>query len=255
MQNISSGPGLNNHSLEATVAHEAFWTRAAEQLRQYDLLQHPFYQAWSAGELTPAELGFYGRQYLNHVAAFPTYLTALHSRLPEGKTRSAVLRNAAEEEVKGKPHADLWRQFAAGIDPQAPAQPEEVLPEVQDLIAAYREMGRSASPATALGAFYAYESQVPRVAEEKRSGLKKFYGADDATCANFTLHRTADVHHANVWRGLIEQGIDERGDAAAADALDGMRAGARALWHALDGIEAARMQARAANGEPQPACC
>lgn len=232
------------------MAHEEFWSRAAEELRQYDLLQHPFYQAWSAGELTHAELGFYGRQYLEHVAAFPTYLTALHSRLPEGRTRSAVLRNAAEEEVKGKPHADLWRQFVAGIDSEAPAQREEVLPEVRDLVSTYREFGRTVSPATALGAFYAYESQVPRVAEEKRSGLKKFYGADDATCAYFTLHVTADVHHANVWRGLIEQGIESGGDAAATEALDGIRAGARALWHALDGIEAARRQARAASGEP-----
>jgi pyrroloquinoline-quinone synthase len=231
------------------VAHDEFWTRAAEELQQYDLLQHPFYQAWSAGELTPAELGFYGRQYLEHVAAFPTYLTALHSRLPEGRTRSAVLRNAAEEEVRGKSHADLWREFVTGIDPEPPARSREIVREVRELVDSYREFGRSASPATALGAFYAYESQVPRIAGEKRSGLKKFYGADDATCAYFTLHMTADVHHAKVWRGLIENEI-EQGGATAAEALDGMRRGARALWCALDGIEAARQQARTAQGEP-----
>jgi pyrroloquinoline-quinone synthase len=235
------------------MAHGEFWTRAAEKLRTYDLLQHPFYRAWSAGELTPAELGFYGRQYLEHVAAFPTYLTALHSRLPEGRTRSAVLRNAAEEEVKGKPHAGLWRQFVDGIDPKGQSRDAEIVPEVQDLVDTYRELGRSASPATALGAFYAYESQVPRIAEEKRAGLKKFYSADDATCAYFTLHMTADVHHANVWRGLIEQEIETGGAAAAEEALDGMREGAHALWRALDGIEAARQQARMASGEP--ACC
>ncbi len=236
------------------MAHNEFWTRAAEELRPYDLLKHPFYQAWSAGELTPAELGFYGRQYLEHVAAFPTCLTALHSRLPEGKTRSAVLRNAAEEEVKGKPHADLWRQFVAGIDPEERATAEEILPEVRELVGTYRELGRSAPPATALGAFYAYESQVPRIAEEKRAGLKKFYGADDTTCAYFTLHMTADVHHANVWRGLIDRAIGERGNAAASEALEGMCQGARALWYALDGIEAARQRSRTAAGERQAVC-
>jgi len=237
------------------VAHLEFWARATEELRRYDLLQHPFYQAWSAGELTQRELASYGRQYLEHVAAFPTYLTALHSRLPEGEMRSAVLRNAAEEEVKGRSHADLWRQFVAGIDPQGPARPEEVLPEVHDLVETYRDLGRSALPATALGAFYAYESQVPRIAREKRKGLKKFYGADDATCAYFTLHMTADVHHANVWRGLIDQVIEERGDFAAAEALDGMLTGARVLWHALDGIEKARRRSRVAAGEAQTICC
>lgn len=237
------------------MAHDEFWTRAAEELLQYDLLKHPFYQAWSAGELTHTELGSYGRQYLEHVAAFPTCLTALHSRLPEGKMRSAVLRNAAEEEVKGKPHADLWRQFVAGIDPGLSAQAVEILPEIRDLVGTYRELGRAASPATALGAFYAYESQVPRIAQEKKAGLKKFYGADDPTCAYFTLHMTADVHHANVWRGLIDQAIDAQGEAAAAEALDGVRTGARALWHALDGIEAARQRARLASGETQTVCC
>lgn len=237
------------------MTHQEFWAQVAEELRPYDLLKHPFYQAWSAGDLTPAELGFYGRQYLQHVAAFPTYLTALHSRLPEGRTRSAVLRNAAEEEVKGTAHADLWRQFVAGIDPDGRAQETEIVPEVRDLVDTYREMGRSTPPAAALGAFYAYESQVPRIAEEKRNGLRNFYGADDATCAYFTLHRTADVHHANVWRGLIDQAIEERGETAAVEALDGVRRGARALWQALDGIEAARQKTRIAHGEPQTACC
>lgn len=237
------------------MAHDKFWTRAADELRPYDLLRHPFYQAWSAGQLTREELGFYGRQYLEHVAAFPTYLTALHSRLPEGRTRSAVLRNAAEEEVKGKPHADLWRQFVAGIEPERTAQAEKLVPEVRDLIDCYRELARNAPPAAALGAFYAYESQVSRIAEEKRAGLKKFYGADDATCAYFTLHMTADVHHAKVWRGLMEQAIENRGPAAAAEALDGVGRGARALWRALDGIEAARQRARMADGETRPVCC
>lgn len=236
------------------MAHDEFWTRAAGELRPWDLLKHPFYQAWSAGELTHAELGFYGRQYLEHVAAFPTYLTALHSRLPEGKMRRAVLRNAAEEEVKGKPHADLWRQFVAGIDPEGPAHAAPAEPEVEQLVDTYRELGQSASPAAALGAFYAYESQVPRVAEEKRSGLRKFYGADDATCAYFTLHMTADVHHASVWRGLIDQALEEGGEGAAAEALDGMRTGARALWRALDGIETARQRRREVAGERQPIC-
>ena len=237
------------------MAHNEFWTRAEQELRRYDLLQHPFYQAWSAGELTPAELGAYGRQYVEHVAAFPTCLTGLHSRLPEGKTRSAVLRNAAEEEIIGTRHSDLWRQFIAGIDPERAGSADEIVPEVRELVDAYRQMGTSASPAAALGAFYAYESQVPRVAGEKQAGLRKFYGADDATCAYFTLHMTADVRHANVWRGLIDQAIDERGDAAAAEALEGIQSGAAALWRALDGIEAARLQARSAAGEAQPACC
>ena len=139
------------------MAVEEFWKRVDEEIRRFDLLTHPFYQAWSAGELTQQELGFYGRQYLHHVAAFPAYLTALHARLPEGETRKAVLRNAADEEVHGTSHADLWRQFVRGMDRGRPAAGEDVLPEVSDLVAAYRRMAQDAPASAALGAFYAYE--------------------------------------------------------------------------------------------------
>jgi pyrroloquinoline-quinone synthase len=222
---------------------EDFWKRVDKELRKYDLLTHPFYQAWSAGELTAEELGFYGRQYLRHVAAFPTYLTALHARLPEGETRRAVLRNAAEEEVHGRSHADLWRQFVSGIEPGRDAKDEEVLPEVVELVESYRELGQTAPAAASLGAFYAYESQVPRIAGEKLAGLKKFYGADDRTCEYFRLHMTADIRHAHVWQSLIEEVMGQEQESET-ETLEGVRRGARALWRALDGIEAARQEMR-----------
>lgn len=216
------------------------WKAIDGVLAEYDLLKHPFYQAWSRGELTHDELAFYGQQYLEHVAAFPTYLTALHARQPEGEVRRALLSNAADEEIDGRSHADLWRQFVRGMGGETGAA--EVLPEMRALVATYREIAAKESSATALGAFYAYESQVPRVAAEKRAGLKAHYGADDATCEYFSLHTTADVHHSNVWRQLIGRCLEQ--DAASADeVLEGARTGARALWKALDGIEAARLAA------------
>jgi pyrroloquinoline-quinone synthase len=216
-----------------------FWTTASEQLRAYDLLSHPFYQAWTAGELTPEELGFYGWQYLQHVAAFPTYLTALHCRLPDGATRRVILRNAWEEEAHGIPHADLWRQFVSEMDPTLSEKGSEALPEVRRLVDTYSDMARYATPPMALGAFYAYESQVPAVAEAKLAGLRSFYCASDAACVYFELHRTADIEHAKVWRRLIDALIEEN-PRNALEVLDGVKRGAKALWYALDGIEAAR---------------
>ncbi|HTV07041.1 MAG TPA: hypothetical protein VME86_16855, partial [Acidobacteriaceae bacterium] len=46
----------------------------ARVARQH-LLQHPFYQAWSRGELSMDALRDYATQYYQHVAAFPTYLS------------------------------------------------------------------------------------------------------------------------------------------------------------------------------------
>ena len=41
------------------------------------LLTHPFYLAWARGELSKEALSDYARQYYHHVAAFPTYLSAV----------------------------------------------------------------------------------------------------------------------------------------------------------------------------------
>lgn len=215
------------------------WTRIDEVLAEYDLLKHPFYQAWSKGELTPDQLAFYGAQYGEHVAAFPTYLTRLHARLPEGRVRRAVLANAAEEEIHGRSHAELWRQFAAGIGEYS-GDPS-VLDEIGSLVETFRTIAERAPLPEALGAFYAYESQVPRIAQEKLSGLTKFYGASQKTGEYFALHVTADVRHSAVWRNLIE-GCVEADPGCAQEVIDGASKAARALWIALDGIEDARTE-------------
>src|SRR6185437_11817243 len=46
------------------------------------LLRHPFYVAWSKGELSRDQLRQYAGQYLHHVLAEPTYLSAVHSNTP-----------------------------------------------------------------------------------------------------------------------------------------------------------------------------
>ena len=45
------------------------------------LLKHPFYLAWTRGELSREALADYARQYYQHVAAFPTYLSAIHAKV------------------------------------------------------------------------------------------------------------------------------------------------------------------------------
>lgn len=219
-----------------------FWTELESRIAKYDLLRHPFYQAWSMGELTREELAAYGQQYLPHVAAFPTYLSALHAQLPDSTLRRRVAENLADEEgigsPDGRPHSDLWRDFANGMG-VADAEP---IAEVGALTATFREYA-SGDTANALAAFYAYESQVPRVAAEKERGLREMYGADAKTCRYFTLHKTADVHHSQVWRELLDEQLAVDPSKAAA-ALNAAETAAAALWGALDGIERARVAKR-----------
>jgi len=215
-----------------------------ERIAKHDLLTHPFYQAWSAGQLTAHDLRDYAADYYHHVAAFPTYLSALHSRMPDGVVRRSVLRNLCDEELEGAAHSDLWLDFAEGLgadrDAVRAGQPS---PAVETLVAAFRSRMQSATLVEALAALYAYESQVPRIAREKAVGLRRFYGAEGNTCRYFDLHQTADLEHARIWREQIEHEVATNPDAATS-AVEAADDAAAALWCALNGIEERRKSKR-----------
>jgi len=213
------------------------------------LLCHPFYKAWSAGELTRDDLREYTQDYYHHVEAFPSYLAALGMRLDEGELRRAVLANLCDEKgVDGHwgrdsvPHSDLWLDFAEGMGSSRNLECHSPVPEIRQLIGHFHQVASEGSCEGALAAFYAYESQVPRIAQEKERGLREMYGADDKTCGYFTLHATADIYHSKVWRKQLEKRIEARPETADA-ALDAAENAACMLWKALDGIEARRMVA------------
>ena len=56
---------------------DEFFRQLEARIAKYDLLCHPFYQAWSAGRLTRDDLREYAQDYYHHVEAFPSYLAAL----------------------------------------------------------------------------------------------------------------------------------------------------------------------------------
>jgi pyrroloquinoline-quinone synthase len=221
------------------------------RIAKYDLLCHPFYKAWSAGELTRDDLRAYAQDYFHHVEAFPAYLAEFGLRLDDGDLRRAVLANMCDEKGSedgsecATPHSDLWLDFAEGMGSSRDLESHNPLPEIQQLMRHFHRVASKGSAEEALAAFYAYESQVPRVATEKDRGLREMYGADDKTRGYFTLHATADVYHSRVWRNQLEERIAANPETANA-ALDAAENAARMLWQALDGIEARRTALTAA---------
>jgi len=222
----------------------AFFSALEARLEVHDLLKHPYYQAWSSGDLTREDLREYASEYWHHVSAFPSYLSALHSRLPDGKLRRLVLENLADEEglEDGIPHSDMWMDFARGMGAdETEVRAREIGSETRSLLDHYRTtMHRS--PAAALAALYAYESRVPAIAKTKAEGLAHHYGADSATRRYFNVHITADVHHARVWRNALAAELSSHPEEIEA-ALAAGEESARVLWTTLDGVEKAR-QAR-----------
>jgi pyrroloquinoline-quinone synthase len=226
----------------------SFFSSLDQSIARYDLLCHPFYKAWSAGQLTRDDLREYAENYYPHVEAFPSYLAQLGIRLEEGDLRRAVLANMADEkggeDAFGNPersHADLWLDFVEGMGGSRIARRHGVR-EISDLIGYFRDLASEGTPEEALAAFYAYESQVPRIASEKARGLRDLYGADEKTRAYFSLHMTADIYHSQVWRKQLEKRVAANPETAE-KALAAAEGAARKLWEALDGIEARRMAA------------
>ncbi len=229
---------------------EKFWEEMQGRLKQHDLLCHPFYKAWAAGDLSAADLREYASDYYHHVAAFPTYLSALHARLEDGELRRRILHNLCDEEGIDSPdtrsHAELWLDFAEGMGAKREAvRGRRPVREVEQLVQTFRRMAGEEAVVAALAAFYAYESQVPRIAKEKAKGLREHYQADRKTCAYFDLHTMADIYHAQVWRDELEALVAEHPELAK-PALEAAAACAQALWRALDGIERGRLARRAA---------
>src|ERR1041385_4238575 len=120
--------------------------RIDAQVAAKHLLTHPFYQAWTRGDLSRDALQDYARQYYHHVAAFPTYLSAVHANTDDQETRRQILANLIDEEAGSPNHPELWLQFAeaTGVD-RNDVRSAELWPETANLIDSFRDVCRNGS--------------------------------------------------------------------------------------------------------------
>ncbi len=199
------------------------------------LLKHPFYLAWTRGELSKEALTDYAKQYYHHVAAFPTYLSAVHANCDDQPTRKQILANLTDEEAGSPNHPELWKQFTEGLGVEdVDLEKTEKQAETNNLIGTFRSVCGEKSTAEGLAALYAYESQIPAICESKIDGLKKHYGFTDPKYYEyFSVHIDADREHSAAEREMLSIYIDN-------DNIDNVRASVRrvldALWDMLSGV-------------------
>ena len=206
-----------------------------KQIAARHLLTHPFYLAWTRGELRKETLADYACQYYQHVAAFPTYLSALHARCDEQPTRRQLLANLIDEEAGEPNHPQLWREFAAalGVSPND-LENAGKWPETARLIATFRSICGRGDLAAGLAALYAYESQIPAVSESKIDGLVRHYHfTEPDSYRYFTVHVQADREHAAAERALLETRIGSKNSGAVTEAVDQALS---ALWELLSAV-------------------
>ena len=206
-----------------------------QQIAAKHLLTHPFYLAWTRGELSKEALRDYACQYYQHVAAFPTYLSAVHAQCDDQPTRKQILSNLIDEEAGTPNHPELWLQFAETLGaPNEEVRATEKQPETATLIDTFRSVCGKGETAEGLAALYAYESQIPAVSESKIDGLKKHYGlTDPKSYEYFSVHVEADREHAAAEREMLEQHVNDANAPAVKASVDRVL---NALWNLLTGV-------------------
>lgn len=211
----------------------SFLKQLNQQLDELHLLKHPFYQYWGAGELSQEALKIYASEYYHHVAAFPRYISQIHSLCANIKDRQVLLGNLIEEEQGEENHPELWLRFAEGLGvSRQECQRTAELTQTHTLVDGYFGLVNK-DYETGLGALYAYERQTPAVSTSKIDGLKKYYDIqDERSLQFFTVHQKADEWHTEEVAGLINTLTPEGKKRAAKGAEDG----AKLLWSFLDGM-------------------
>jgi pyrroloquinoline-quinone synthase len=220
-----------------------FETNLLEAIMEYSMLKHPFYVAWTEGKLSQSVLGEYAKQYYAHVRAFPTYVSAVHSRCDDLQIRQELLENLIEEERGEENHPELWMRFAEGLGvAREDVTNAKLLPSTEESVARLKSLTASEDYRDGLAALYAYESQIPDVARTKREGLKEFYGIEnERTVSFFRVHEGIDVLHQQIEKKALSEkcvNADEQ-----ARAVEVAKESAKALWGFLDGVTAAYLTA------------
>ena len=198
------------------------WDRIEESRNRWNVLNHPFYERWSKGELTLDELGRYSGQYRHAVEAIATMSASAAEAAPE----RAGLAEHADEEAS---HLRLWDGFVGAVDGSTDAAAN---PETAECVEAWTA---DDGLLETLARLYAVESGQPEISRTKREGLASFYGIRNGSgTAYFRVHETRDAEHAAQARELIAELAGPGDEDAIVEAAESAM---RANWRLLDGVE------------------
>ncbi len=199
-----------------------------------NVLEHPFYERWVAGELSDDELSGYAGEYRHAVVALAD-ASEQAAALAAAEQRPQLQEHAEEERA----HVQLWDRFARATGERAALAAGEspAQPQTRECVRAWTAGGDLLEK---LAVLYAIEAGQPAISQTKLQGLAAHYGYSEEGPAveYFALHAERDVEHAREARELIErlmadvedrQGQADRMVARAAAAL-------RGNWLLLDGV-------------------
>lgn len=179
-------------------------------IERWNLLNHPFYQAWSAGTLPESALRAYAAEYGNFIAL-----------LADGWDKAGNASHAAEE----REHADLWATFTRALGSEVTTPCTEGVKNLLSVAAS-----EFADKDGVWGALYAFEVQQPATAASKLKGLQNFYALPNDAHRYFEVHAN-DLYEADMIEAILDKGQHQQARVAAA-----CERVCEAMWNALSGF-------------------
>jgi pyrroloquinoline-quinone synthase len=198
-------------SFHTVLSHRFTAGRKFDMSVQPRLLDHPFYQEWSRGEVSTETLAVYHRSYAEFIQRIPSYwqtvVNAFQPELPYGST-------IVQEE---RDHIVLWETWGRRFP-----RPDDV-PSLREILLAFETM----TPSQLLGAIQAFEMQQPEVAATKIDGLVRYYGFAREDLKYFDVH-LFEERHVRYGRDLAERYANRR------EFEEGFARGAELVYRSLD---------------------
>jgi pyrroloquinoline-quinone synthase len=189
------------------------------------LLIHPFYQAWTKGELTLDQLRIYAKEYFALVQEIPGLVEDI--LLNAQREKSPLVTQIEQNRLEEIEHIGLWKRFAMSLGvAESELHAYQPTQKTQQILDKLHNLCRK-SLTSGVAAMYALERELPEIARTKKQGLMNFYGLSTPDAMAYFDEHEGEEKHLEVWRKLaVEQG-------EAAEAVDGSMEGQNGILDAV----------------------